>query len=152
MSHIHKGSCNCGKVSFQINGELRDILACHCTQCRKQSGFYFAATEAKYDDIKIIGDENITWYEASPIAKRGFCATCGSALFWQAKDHDHMSILAGALDTPTNLKIKAHIFCADKGDFYEITDGLPQYAKYDADIFAENGDRQLVVLTQDRYI
>lgn len=138
MSTEHQGSCNCGNVGFTVKGELRDILACHCTQCRKQSGFYFAATEAKCEDLNIIGEHNITWYEASDTAKRGFCSNCGSALFWQAKDHNNISILAGALDTPTNLKIKAHIYCADKGDFYQITDGLPQYAKYDADIFKEN--------------
>ncbi|MEP2945960.1 MAG: GFA family protein [Lentilitoribacter sp.] len=138
MLNIHNGSCNCGKVSFTVKGELRDILGCHCSQCRKQTGFYYAATEAKCSDLTIKGEENITWYEASPTAKRGFCATCGSALFWQANDLDTVSILAGAFDTPTGMKFKAHIFCADKGDFYEITDEYPQYAKDNGNIFEEN--------------
>ena len=70
---------------------------------------------------------DVGWYRASAEARRGFCRTCGSALFWQADGTDYMSIMAGAFDQPSGLAIGYHIFCADKGDFYDINDGLPQY-------------------------
>lgn len=37
--------------------------------------------------------------------------------------------MAGTFDQPTGLAIGKHIFCADKGDYYEIEDGVPQYAQ-----------------------
>jgi hypothetical protein len=62
--------------------------------------------------------------------RRGFCATCGSNLFWDAGT-ERVSIFAGTLDAPTGLRLAGHIFCADKGDYYELADGLPQAAGAD---------------------
>ncbi|MDF1607411.1 GFA family protein [Hoeflea sp. YIM 152468] len=128
-AQIRTGKCNCGAVSFRTRGPLREVVACHCSQCRRQSGLYFAATNVADERIEIEGAANITWYQASEFARRGFCATCGSALFWKHQADPHISVLAGAFDQPTGLTLTKHIFCADKGDFYQIADGLPQYAK-----------------------
>lgn len=120
------GCCLCGKISFKIKGELRGVVACHCSQCRKQSGHYYAATNAPDEAITIEGAEHIKWYQASKEAKRGFCNHCGSALFWKHQKDDFTSILAGSIDEPNTLKMEKHIFCGDKGSYYEITDDLPQ--------------------------
>ncbi|MGB7285876.1 MAG: GFA family protein [Salaquimonas sp.] len=127
MGDHHTGSCLCGKVSYRVEGPLREVLACHCTQCRKQSGHHFAATNAEDKALSVSGDEYIKWYRASDSAKRGFCSNCGSVLFWKHDDHDYTSILAGSFDKPTDLKMGKHIFVADKGDYYEIADDVPQY-------------------------
>lgn len=129
MNDEHSGSCLCGAVRFRTRGALREVVACHCSQCRKQTGLYVAATNVPLDRIAIEGADAITWYDASAFARRGFCATCGSLLFWQAHGASDISILAGAFDKPTGLALAYHIFCADKGDFYEIADGLPQYPR-----------------------
>lgn len=131
---IRTGRCNCGAVRFRTRGPLREVVACHCSQCRRQTGLYYAATNVADDHIEIKGGDAITWYHASEVARRGFCATCGSALFWKHRDDAHISVLAGSFDAPTGLTMAKHIFCADKGDFYEITDGLPQYEKGSAGI------------------
>ncbi|MEO0918167.1 MAG: GFA family protein, partial [Pseudomonadota bacterium] len=94
----------------------------HCAQCRKTSGHHVAATSAARDAMTIEGE--VTWYQSSTTARRGFCATCGSNLFWDGQG-SHLSIFAGALDPPTGLTLAGHIFCADKGDYYEITDAVP---------------------------
>lgn len=123
-----KGSCNCGAVTFETTGPLRDVVYCHCTQCRKQTGHFVAATSSSNADITIIGEDNITWYAASPDAQRGFCRTCGSALFWRPKkEASRTSIWAGSFDAPSGLKASHHIYVADKGEYYEICDGLPQF-------------------------
>jgi hypothetical protein len=82
-----------------------------------------AATAAKLEDFHILSSDNLTWYASSSTAERGFCATCGSTLFWRAKGLDYVAIAAGSLDSASGLRIEGHIFCADKGDYYEITDG-----------------------------
>lgn len=123
------GGCLCGAVTYQVNGALRPVVACHCVQCRKTSGHYVAATSAHRDDIEITGD--VSWYHASDTARRGFCGTCGSSLFWDGPG-ENISIHAGTMDSAMDVKVAGHIFCADKGDYYDITDDLPQFAQDDA--------------------
>jgi hypothetical protein len=60
---------------------------------------------------------------------RGSCSTCGASLFFDPLDkekHNWIGISMGSLDTPTGTKLALHIFVAEKGDYYEISDGLPQ--------------------------
>jgi len=128
------GSCLCGAVTYEVSGPLRDIISCHCGQCQKSSGHYFAATSAAQDDFKLTEDRGLKWYNSSEWAERGFCQECGSSLFWRMKNGSHQSILAGSLDDSTDLKTTRHIFVADKKDYYEITDGLPQYDTFPEDL------------------
>lgn len=125
MTKITQGSCNCGGVNWEVQGEMRPIVACHCSQCRKQSGLYFAATAADDKSLTIKGD-TLKWYKASPEASRGFCGTCGSSLFWKHDEEDFTSILAGSIDGASGLEIAKHIYVGDKPDWYDITDGKPQ--------------------------
>jgi len=138
MTEIHRGSCLCGKVRFETHGKLRGVVYCHCSQCRKQSGHFFAATNVQDDAISILGRENVKWYAASDFAQRGFCGTCGSVLFWKHHKLDYTSIMAGAFDQPSGLKGEYHIFVADKGDYYEIDDTLPQYEEGGGVVVADN--------------
>jgi hypothetical protein len=128
MSETHSGHCLCGAVRFRTSGPLREVVACHCSQCRRQTGHFYAATNVADEGLDVEGGESVTWYRASETASRGFCRTCGSALFWKGDGSTHTSIMAGVFDQPTGLRIGVHIFCADKGDYYEIDDSAPQYA------------------------
>lgn len=123
------GSCLCGAVTYEVTGPLRPVVACHCRQCRKTSGHHVAATSAAREHVRIKGD--VSWFASSESAKRAFCPICGSNLFWDGPG-SHLSIFAGTLDSPTGLRMAGHIFCADKGDYYEIADGLPQIDQDDA--------------------
>ncbi|MBB4064583.1 GFA family protein [Gellertiella hungarica] len=128
MSEIHEGGCLCGAVRYRARGPLREVIACHCTQCRKQTGHFLASTNVADDQLDVEDGGKLRWYSASDFARRGFCGECGSILFWKANSERYTSICAGGFDKPTGLTLTSHIFCADKGDYYEITDGLPQYA------------------------
>jgi hypothetical protein len=114
------GSCLCGGVTYELTGPLRDIIACHCTQCRKTSGHYWAATRVANDGLNITRSDTLAWFLSSPAARRGFCTTCGSSLFWQTDGQDTTSIGAGTIDGATGLPTSKHIFVADKGDYYDI--------------------------------
>ena len=124
------GACLCGSVTYEISGPLSGVIYCHCAQCRKSSGHYFAATSCQREHLSISKDEGLRWYQSSKEAERGFCGRCGSSLFWSYKDAPTMSIAPGSLDLPTGLKADAHIFVADASDYYTIDDGLPQHADY----------------------
>ena len=125
------GGCHCGAVRYTVAGELRDVVYCHCTQCRKQTGHFVAATRCEDKDLLIEGAEKLTWYDASPDARRGFCSACGSLLFWKSQGSERTSIMAGSFDMPSGLKASHHIFAADKGDYYELSDGLPVFQQAD---------------------
>ena len=122
-----KGSCLCGDVNFVVTGALAPPDACHCVQCRKHSGHYFASTNVPRTALVITGQENLSWYQSSPKVRRGFCSTCGSSLFWDPPARDWIAIAMGAFDTPTSTHLDRHIFVAEKGDYYEIGDDLPQH-------------------------
>lgn len=126
---MHKGSCLCGAVTFEVDGELSAPDACHCSKCRKHSGHYFAFTDVPKDRLTVHGAENVRWYQSSEKVRRGFCATCGSSLFWDPPQRDWIAVAMGAFDTATRTRLRMHIFVADKGDYYDITDGLPQNAQ-----------------------
>ena len=116
------GRCLCGAVTFQGTWGDEPLSACHCSQCRRWSGHVWAGTEAM--DLTINGP--VKWFRSSDKAERGFCPDCGSSLFWRNLGSEHIAVGAGAVDSPTGLTLASHIFVADKGDYYDIADGLPQ--------------------------
>ncbi len=120
------GGCLCGGVRFSVKGPLAPASACHCRQCWKSSGHHWASTHMPRAEITFQADDALTWYTSSPGIRRGFCGICGAFLFWDPAEEDAMSISMGALDAPTGGNLTRHIFTSDKGDYYEIKDGLPQ--------------------------
>jgi hypothetical protein len=128
------GSCLCGGVRIKTHGDLRGVVFCHCSQCRKQTGLYFAATNVADHQLEVEGADNVSWYGASDFARRGFCRSCGSALFWKVVDSHVTSVMAGLFDQPSGLEPAMHIFAADKGDFYHINDDLPQHDYSSSDV------------------
>ena len=120
------GQCLCGGVRYRVRGPLDDPHACHCGICRRQSGHYVAGASASRAETEIEGTENLTWFQSSSSARRGFCNACGSVLFWD-NGADCIGINMGSLDQPTGLKLERHIFVEDKADYYEIRDGLPKF-------------------------
>ena len=125
------GGCLCGAVRFTVVGPMRPVVACHCSQCRRASGNYVAATSAPRGAVDVAGD--LAWFESSAEARRGFCPRCGSNLFWDGPGAN-LSIMAGALDQPTGLRLAGHIFCGDRGDWYDLPAGERQAAGRDPDL------------------
>ncbi len=123
---MHRGSCLCGAVKFTLTGPLPPPDACHCSQCRKHSGHFFASTDVPRTALTIVGADSITWFRSSEKVRRGFCTTCGSSLFWDPIHKDWIGVAMGALETPTDTRLAIHIHVADKGDYYDIADGVPQ--------------------------
>ncbi len=120
------GGCLCGAVRYHATGPLRGVVACHCSQCRRQGGHFGAYATVPLDRFRLEQDAAVTWYRSSDSAQRGFCRVCGSNLFWQPVDGADISVTAGTLDSTKGLSISEHIFCKSRGDYYEISDGKPQ--------------------------
>lgn len=118
------GSCLCGAVTYTAHGAAGAPAACHCTQCRKQSGHVWASSYVPDGTLEIRGE--VRWYQSSQKAQRGFCPTCGSALFWNHEDDPFICFSTGSIDGPTGLTLRGHIHTKTKGDYYEINPNAPQ--------------------------
>ena len=134
-ARVLTGRCLCGAVSFEVSCDRDHADACHCSQCRRWSGTFWASVNVPYASLRLTsGEGSVAWFRSSESVRRGFCKTCGSALFWHPdrhKEHSHMlGVALGALDSPTGVRVAEHIFVKDKGDYYEIADGLPQKERY----------------------
>ncbi len=115
-------------MRFVVTGDLKAPDACHCSQCRRVSGHFWASTDVPDDRLTITGEDHVRWFQSSARVKRGFCTTCGSALFWKPIRQPRTAVAMGAFDQPTRTELEMHIFVADKGDYYGIADDVPQYA------------------------
>jgi hypothetical protein len=129
---IH-GTCLCGAVRLEIQEPLeRSPEACHCSQCRKQTGSFLIAVNVRRTALYVEGKESVAWYQSSEKVQRGFCKVCGSTLFWNPiiEGYEWTGVALGCIDTPLSLRISKHTFVGDKGGYYEINDGAPQSDVY----------------------
>lgn len=123
------GSCLCGAIRIEIDEPLEHTPeACHCVQCRKQTGHFFVGVNVRRAALRVSGELEPCWYRSSDKVRRGFCGSCGSTLFWEPTlpGYSWTSVALGCLDTALPLKIARHIFVAEKGSYYGIADGAPQ--------------------------
>jgi hypothetical protein len=128
---VARGGCLCGAVRFSVTAPLRDVLVCHCIECRRWHGAPSASSACPRERLLLDESRGLRWI-ASPAsdahARRGFCSECGSSLFWDAPDRDYVAIAAGAIDGATHLSVAGHWFISQKGDWYELPDdGRPRH-------------------------
>ena len=121
------GGCLCGKVRYKVGGKLGDVIACHCRECRRMSGHFFAAIAAEQGAFEITESTGLAWYNSSKTSRRGFCRECGSSLFFDHGPLEPMGIAAGSIDGDTGLNLVAHIYVDESGDYYSIADGVKAY-------------------------
>ena len=127
---MHKGSCLCGTVEYEITGSLGPVVYCHCSRCRRANGSAFAAVSpVAASDFRIVkGEETLRSYRTDAGVHRVFCGTCGSPLVGKRESTPAtVRVRIGTLDTPIETKVSAHIFVGSKAEWYSILDDGPQY-------------------------
>ena len=130
---MHTGTCLCGAVTVHIQGELEyPPEACHCTLCRKHSGHYLAGVNVHREKLRVDGEQHVAWYHSSDKVRRGFCSVCGSTLFWAPTIEGYMytSVAMGLLADSVGQPLAKHTFVSEKGDYYELSDGVPQFDEF----------------------
>jgi len=129
---VRSGRCLCGAVRFQVAGAVRDILVCHCVECRRWTGGPWPATVAQATELEIDGAEHLRWRHSPASekgAERGFCTVCGSALFWRVPGGSRIGFGAGTLDDASGLEVAGHIWVEHAQAWSAIPDGLPQHPR-----------------------
>ncbi len=119
----YTGSCFCGKVKFEIKGKMTGLINCHCKDCQKIHGNYNPMMIVNEEQIKINNKDNLSWFESSKTAKRGFCKTCGSSIFKSRRDDTVKYLIsAGSFDDSSNFKTIKNIWLESKGNYYIVPD------------------------------
>jgi hypothetical protein len=133
MADLATGRCLCGAVIYEVRGPLRDVLMCHCQECRRWHGHVAAYTAARRDELVMTEQRGLRWVQSPHSdagARRGFCGECGSSLFWDPLGREIVSIAAGTLDQPTGLRVAAHWFVSQAADYAALPeDGLPRHER-----------------------
>jgi hypothetical protein len=146
MEPIHRGSCLCGNVRYELNAELGEFGFCHCRSCRKASGTAHAANApVDRSDFRLLdGEDTLREYESSPGKFRVFCSRCGSPIYaYLAATRDILRVRLGSLDTPFTKQPRAHTFVSDKATWDPIADGLPQFPEWaPKSVLTQRGSRQ----------
>lgn len=122
---MHEGKCLCGAVTFEADVVTTKHSACHCSMCRRWSGgppFFGVRTR----EVRFGGGENITRYESSAWAERGFCSKCGTHLFYFLKPMSAFIMTAGTFDDPSSFELASEIFIDEKPDGYAFAGDHPR--------------------------
>lgn len=127
------GGCNCGSVRYEITAEPVAVVACHCTQCRKQSGAAYSVNLVVQADRMRIEGSPAVWEDhatnSGALLLREFCGACGSPIRSVPFESMFVAVKAGTLDAPSPFVPVMHIWTRSKLDWVVIPEGLPRFEK-----------------------
>lgn len=122
------GRCACEGVRFEISEQLRAVFNCHCHRCRRTSGHHVAATSCNAENLRMLSDRTLRWYEPAAGVYYGFCTECGSSLFFRTDaTRQRISVMAGTLDQPTGLETTQAWWVSEAADYHHRQPGLVEY-------------------------
>lgn len=128
------GSCLCGSVRILAQSKSMRVGACHCSMCRKWTGGPLLAVECG-DDVSFTGEANISTFDSSAWAVRGFCNKCGTHLFYKLKEHNVYIVPVGLFDSNDDVIFDHQIFIEEKPPFYSFANETKNMTG--AEVFAQ---------------
>jgi hypothetical protein len=129
---MYKGSCLCGGIQYEIDGELEPIQICHCSQCRKAQGSAIVTNIPVAVSAFTLqaGEELLSSYESSPGKQRVFCKVCGSPIYSKRVDlPEVLRVRAGTIDGELRSRPAAHFHVGSRANWYELNDSLPKFSE-----------------------
>jgi len=124
------GRCLCGKIRYELDGELGPLVNCHCQFCRRAHGAAFVTvTWVRRADLRVTaGAPHLREFGSENVGVRAFCGHCGSRLYNQAHSTpDFVALVVGSLDEDPKTPPVIHVNVESKAAWYEILDGRPQF-------------------------
>ena len=124
------GRCECGRVEYQVDGEISELSHCHCSQCRRLHGAAFASfAEVVRSYFRYLsGQSDLATYASSDSHDRVFCQNCGSNILVDLESEPESLYLAmGTVDGDPKLPPGYHIFVGSKAPWHQFNDQLVRY-------------------------
>jgi hypothetical protein len=132
MASAHSGSCLCGAVRFEVQGDFQRFYLCHCEYCRKDTGSAHAANlfSSTATVRWLAGQDKISHFNLPATRhSRSFCAICGSALPSLQMNGTLLVVPAGSLDSAVPLAPDAHLFVSSKANWDVALERVPMVEK-----------------------
>jgi hypothetical protein len=121
------GGCLCGAVRYESTDAPAGAAYCHCRMCQRQVGGPAGIFVSFPLDKFRVTRGRLKRYQSSPIAKRGFCARCGTPISCESIEHaTTIAITIGSLDNPAIVKPSSHWGVESQLDWFEAGKGLPR--------------------------
>ncbi|MES2037928.1 MAG: GFA family protein [Pseudomonadota bacterium] len=73
---MHKGSCHCGKIAFEVEGEIESALACNCSICQRKGSLLWFVPRTQFH-LTTPEDAASTYVFNKHVILHKFCPTCG---------------------------------------------------------------------------
>jgi hypothetical protein len=119
------GGCQCKRVRYAVGIDSDDAYLCHCGMCRRATGgVSIAFTNVRKADLRWTAAEP-DYYASSPIARRGFCAACGTPLTFEYPGGDNIDLTIGSFDDPSIFVPREHFAIESALSVWLDTSGLP---------------------------
>jgi hypothetical protein len=81
----YKGSCHCGKIAFEVEGELNGAMACNCSICSRKGSLLWFVPQDKLH--LLTSEDNLSTYTFNKhVIKHRFCKACGIHPFAEGTD------------------------------------------------------------------
>lgn len=122
------GTCLCGAVTLTTEARLDKFGACHCAMCRKWGGGPYLEVECK-GGVEIDGLENVSVFDSSEWAERGFCKNCGTHLFYRLKQMDQYHVPLGLFGDSISPEFDIQVFIDKKPDYYSFNEKTTDYTE-----------------------
>jgi hypothetical protein len=120
------GGCLCGAVRFEVSGEVKSVVNCHCTLCRKMNGAAFSTYAAVLDDHFELLQGEVNQHQVTDQATKTFCPRCGTPIFNMNPKYAGLKILHfGVLDSPEDLLPAVNVYCSSKLDWVDQLLDIP---------------------------
>jgi hypothetical protein len=124
MNDTQTGQCMCGAVRYTFKPPFTGVISCHCKQCQRLHGNYNPLLIGEKENFTFDkGESNVGWYDSSEKAERGFCKTCGSAMFKRDKNGPKMKVSVGNIDDTSGLTNIKNVGTENKGGYYTMPSG-----------------------------
>lgn len=125
-----KGSCLCGGITYEYDGELTEVAVCHCNQCKRAQGTPFATNAPiAFNKFKVLsGEQLLKSFYSSSNKRRVFCSNCGSPIFSQRSDMpDTIRLRVGTITEGKIPEPAYQAYCESKSEWFVLDDNKPTY-------------------------
>ena len=85
----YRGSCHCGAVAFEVDGELDHVVLCNCSYCSR-AGYLHWNVEPKRLRLLTPPSAYHTYQFGTRTSKSHFCTTCGISPFRVPRSDPHL--------------------------------------------------------------
>lgn len=120
-----QGGCACGKVRFEADVDSDEAYLCHCRMCQRATGSVsIAFKNLPQDKVRWLSGPD--WYESSPIARRPYCAACGTSLGFQFREGSNLDLTVASFDEPGRFRPTSHFGAESIHEAWLDTSALPR--------------------------